>query len=286
MKLTSGSLNFDSGVGTQIEIASASRRQAPSLVAMKRSPFRIEASCATETSFTWERPAIRPSTTRRLTSKPITRYPACASSTASGSPTQPSPMMPNSASRRSALAIKSSATDIRAFSPITSVIESGHRPHHIRLLILPQLRIDRKRDDLRRGGLGGGKAPGPVPKMAEAGLQVQGQGIVHRTPDAAGPQGVQQRVPPGNPHRVLVKDVLVGRVHGGRNDAAAPGEGRAVGGRLLAPRRAPALEERQLGEQDRRLERIEAAVGAHLVVMILPGAAVEPEPGHPLRERV
>jgi hypothetical protein len=49
----------------------------------------------------WLSPALIPATTRSETSKPITRYPLRATSTASGSPTYPSPITPTTASRLS-----------------------------------------------------------------------------------------------------------------------------------------------------------------------------------------
>ena len=87
MKLTSGSLNLESGVGTQMEMASASARRSMSLVALKRPSLTAACSWASLTSFTCERPALRPSTTFCWMSNPSTRKPALASSTASGSPT-------------------------------------------------------------------------------------------------------------------------------------------------------------------------------------------------------
>ena len=68
-----GILNLESGVGTQIEIASASRSLPPSRVAVKRPEAMISFSCASGTSLTWDRPLLRPSTTRWLTSNPRTR---------------------------------------------------------------------------------------------------------------------------------------------------------------------------------------------------------------------
>jgi hypothetical protein len=78
---------LDSGVGTQMEIASGSPSRAMSVVASKRPADSASCSCSSETSFTWEWPSFKPSTTRAMMSKPSTRYPALASSTASGSPT-------------------------------------------------------------------------------------------------------------------------------------------------------------------------------------------------------
>ena len=43
---------------------------------------------------------------------------------------------------------------------------------------------------------------------------------------------------------------------------------------------------RQLGEQHRGLQRVEAAVGADFIVEILPGSAVQPEPPEPLGQRI
>ena len=73
MKLTSGSLNLESGVGTQIEIASGSLSRDPSVVATKRPSFSISASCTSDVSLMCDLPDISPFTTRSLISYPKTR---------------------------------------------------------------------------------------------------------------------------------------------------------------------------------------------------------------------
>ncbi len=73
MKLTSGSLNFESGVGTQMEIASGSPSRSASVVASKRPESTTAWSWASLTSFTCEWRPFKPSTTRSLISKPSTR---------------------------------------------------------------------------------------------------------------------------------------------------------------------------------------------------------------------
>ncbi len=66
MKDTSGSLYFDSGVGTQMEIASGSDSRDGSVVASNLS--LIPARSASETSLMCDLPALSPSTTRWLMS--------------------------------------------------------------------------------------------------------------------------------------------------------------------------------------------------------------------------
>ena len=83
----------------------------------------------------------------------------------------------------------------------------------------------------------------------------------------------------GDPDRVLVEDVLVGRVHLRRADLRVAREGVACSGAALRWRGvAPLGQVGQLGQQHRGLQRVEPAVGAHLVVEVLPGPAVQPEP--------
>src|SRR5204863_8399953 len=119
------------------------------------------------------RQALRPSTTFCCTSKPSTRYPALASSTASGSPTYPSPTIPNSTSRRSALAISSSATLILSSSIGAglppSCVKLEHGLDHGVLLRSRQLRKHRERHDLGGGRLGHRNAAALVAEVSEAG---------------------------------------------------------------------------------------------------------------------
>ena len=115
---------------------------------------------------------------------------------------------------------------------------------------------------------------------------MQRQRVVDRAADPLGLEVRLQLVPPRHPDRVLVEDVLVGRVDGRRAHVGVSGERLGVAARALGPGAAPSLEMRQLGQQHRGLERVEAAVVADLVVMILPGAAMQPEPAQPLGQLV
>src|ERR1041384_8150166 len=108
-------------------------------------------------------------------------------------------MMPNRAWRDPALPINSSATDIRTSSRVTSVVEIRHRPHHLSLLGLGQLRVDRQRPPLGGRRLRRGEAAPPVAQVAETRLQVQCQPTINRAPDPAGPEALPPRVPEGDP---------------------------------------------------------------------------------------
>ena len=78
---------MDRGVGTQIDTTSGSRSRPRSVVAVNMPSFVKDPTSALGTSWTWERPWVRPSTTALLTSNPSTRKPARANSIASGRPT-------------------------------------------------------------------------------------------------------------------------------------------------------------------------------------------------------
>ena len=69
-------------------------------------------------------------------------------------------------------------------------------------------------------------------------------------------------VAPRHPERVLVEDVLVGRVGPRRADVRMAGEGLGVARRVTRARRAPLGQVRQLGQQHGRLQRVQPAVEA------------------------
>ncbi len=73
MNETSGSRVLPSGVGTQMAMPSGSSSRARSVVAPILPAFTSFASRSVGMSCTCERPALTPSTTRALTSKPTTR---------------------------------------------------------------------------------------------------------------------------------------------------------------------------------------------------------------------
>src|SRR4051794_5936024 len=150
-----------------METASASPIRDMSLEALKRPALTAARSCASLTSFTCEWQPLSPSTTRCCTSKPSTRYPAWASSMASGSPTYPRPTIPNRTSRRSALSINSCAMLIRS-----SRVELQHGLDHGVLLRRGQLGKHRERDHFRGGGFGHRDAAALVSQGSEAGLEV------------------------------------------------------------------------------------------------------------------
>jgi hypothetical protein len=115
---------------------------------------------------------------------------------------------------------------------------------------------------------------------------VQRERIVDRAADPLGLEVRLQLVPSRDPDGVLVKDVLVRRIDRRGTDVGVAGEGRGISPGPLAPRPAPALEVRELGQQHRRLQRVEPAVVADFLVMILPRTAVEAELAQPIGQRV
>src|SRR2546426_6139233 len=71
-----------------------------------------------------------------------------------------------------------------------------------------------------------------------------------------------------------------------RSHLRQAGQRPGVIGRMLAAPGGPGREVRQLGEQHGRLEAVEPRVRADLVVMVLLGATVQPQPAQPLGEGV
>src|SRR4026209_1063507 len=124
---------------------------------------------------------------------------------ASGSPTYPSPMIPNRISRAAAFLISSSATDISMVSPV-SPVKPRQRLHNPLLLCLRQLRIHRQGEHLRGGRLVSRQAAPAISQVRKAGLQMQGKRIVHRTSDAVGLEMLLRGIPPGRSDGVLMED--------------------------------------------------------------------------------
>ena len=83
-----------------------------------------------------------------------------------------------------------------------------------------------------------------------------------------------------------LKIVLVRRVGARRADVRMAAEGLGVARRVARAGRAPLGQVRELGQQHGGLQRVEPAVEPDLVMEILPGAAVQPEPPQPLRQGV
>ena len=67
---------MERGVGTQIDTTSGSRSRVRSVVAANLPSVVKRATSALGTSWTWERPWVRRSTSDLLTSNPSTRKPA------------------------------------------------------------------------------------------------------------------------------------------------------------------------------------------------------------------
>src|SRR5438445_3990806 len=77
------------------------------------------------------------------------------------------------------------------------------------------------------------------------------------------------------PERVLVKDVLVRRIHHRWLDLRDFGQRLRIVGSVLAPLRRPGGQMRQLGEQNGGLERVQAGVGADFLMVVLLGTTMQ-----------
>src|SRR6478672_5783850 len=198
----------------------------------------------------------------------MTWNPAFANSTARGRPTYPSPITPTTAERS---LIRSSN---RCFVDESAAMERSDGIDDLVELRVSQLRVDGKRQHLLRRLLGFGALPFFVAEVGETRLEVQRKRIVDRRTDAALFEECLQLVTPLDANGVLVEDRFVRRFDIRRHDVVQLGEGRVVILGVFAPLRAPRGEMRQLGTEDRGLERVEAAVEADFVVEIHLGAAV------------
>src|SRR5438094_3369334 len=118
----SGSLDFRSGVGTQMMTTSLCSNTAPSAVASYRPASRTVARSALETSGVYERPAFKTPTRSRSVSSPATVNPARANSMARGRPTYPCPMTAMRAARCRMRSVNSSV-----LMGVVRMLEGGSR---------------------------------------------------------------------------------------------------------------------------------------------------------------
>ncbi len=122
-----------------------------------------------------------------------------------------------------------------------------------------------------------GKLPFAQSEVLEAGLKMERERIVDRRPDPLLLQEGLQLVAPLHPQRVLVEDRDVGRIDVRRLHFGQVGEGGVVVRRVGPAPRAPVRQVRQLGEQDRRLQRVQPRVVADFVVEVLLARRRAPE---------
>ena len=110
--------------------------------------------------------------------------------------------------------------------------------------------------------------------------------IVHRVADPLLLQVLLQIIAALRPDRVLVVDALVVPVDHRRPHIGEILERRVVVLRVLPTRRAPPREMRQLRQEHRRLQRVEAAVEADFIVIVGRGRAMRAQLEEPRRDRV
>src|SRR5690606_7206826 len=150
-----------------------------------------------------------------------------------------------------------------------------------------ELGIDRQCEHLLRGALGNRKRARRVAEVRETLLPMERHRIVDLRADAPRGKVVSKLVAPPDADHVLIKYVSL-TVDGAGNtnriaDAGGFEEPRvALGIRLTRPR--PAVEMRQLREQHRGLQLVEAEISADHRVVILRLSTVHAENAHPLGE--
>src|SRR5438094_641077 len=118
----SGSLDFRSGVGTQMTTTSLRSNTEQSAVASYRPASRTVARSSLETSGVYERPAFKTPTRSRSVSSPATVNPARANSMARGRPTYPCPMTAMRAARCRMRSVNSSV-----LMGVVRMLEGGSR---------------------------------------------------------------------------------------------------------------------------------------------------------------
>src|SRR5260370_30916993 len=113
----------------------------------------------------------------------------------------------------------------------SSPVESTDRLDDVVELGVLELGIDREREHFAAGALRYREAARRIAQVAEAVLQMERDRVVHGAPDPGALQVRLQLVAPLRPHRVLMKNVLVGASDPrGAGGGGAPQPRRVIGG--------------------------------------------------------
>ncbi len=89
-------------------------------------------------------------------------------------------------------------------------------------MLLAAFRIYREREDIARGALCFGKITGPVPKVAEALVEMERHGVIHLGFDPGLAEMNQKPVPIRHANHELVKDVVTRHPGGPVTDLGEP----------------------------------------------------------------
>ena len=150
-------------------------------------------------------------------------------------------------------------------------VETRDRIRDPDLLVRSQFRENRQCERFPAELLGHGTIPGPVPEKRETLLPMQGERVVHPASDSLGFEERLKRVAVLHPRRILMVNVIVpvefhGRMH--QIQKVAFGEKQSVTIRDNPSFFVPFFEMSQPDAQDRRLQGIQTAVEADLIVEI------------------
>src|SRR5712692_9516851 len=280
MKEMSGSLDFPSGVGTQMTIASASPSESTVDLTTRRLPWTRAAKSPLGTSSIGLTPAPIRSARLGSASTPITEKPVFAKATASGRPTYPRPMMPTVAVRLSSRSLSSVAMafmrDLLAHAG-DGLLDGFRRAPN---LVVGQLGIARQAQHLGCGLLRAGARARPL-RPGERGLGRDDARIMDGGANAELAQRGGQGIALARPHGELVVDMPCRRPLDGQREGQARQQCRVAPGDAAA-RIVPLGQPLELDAQEGRLQLVEPARVAQLHVRVLAGRAVVAQETHPL----
>ena len=106
---------------------------------------------------------------------------------------------------------------------------------HPSLLLGRDLRVERQRQQLPGGSLGDREVAGPIAKVPEGRLQVNGHRVVDRGTNSFVVQAAQDVIPARHPDRVQMPDVLIAGRGPGENDLGQVSEQLGIMARCLPP---------------------------------------------------
>ncbi len=153
-------------------------------------------------------------------------------------------------------------------------------------LLLGDSREDRQGEHLFRERLGDRESTAGVAEAGEGSRQMDRLGIVPPGRDPSLGEECAEPLRIRCPDHVQVPDGLAARGHGRRADVAGPLERLGVEARRGTPLLVPAVQERQLPDQGKRLDGVEAGRVADQVVPVLRPLAVLPQRSDALGQRL
>src|SRR5260370_18744212 len=166
----------------------------------------------------------------------------------------------------------------------SSPVESTDRVADAVVVGVLELGIDREREHFAAGAVRSREAARRIAQVAEAVLQMERDWVVHGAPDPGALQVRLQLVAPLRPHRVLMKNVLVGGIDRRGADGGEARQPRGVIGGMFPAPGGPGSEARGFAHPPGPLQAVEPPIGPDPVLVVLLRPPAHPRLPRPLGE--